>query len=195
MSKVLKFKSFWFNLGRIWTGKNGFANFFVFGKIFDRKVRKWHGVSVVNDHADTHVFMQNFANIFAKTKNFAKPKFCLWSFFYKKKCRKYRDTVSVRITGFCVFPFPILCLPKGEREIRHLLTSLLKRNPPYLGFSERYSMFSVKMDSTPLFCHDCVTVDKWQFFASKQCHSHLNFEHFISPQTENVYFPNTWINI
>ena len=116
-------------------------------------------------------------------------------FFYKKKCRKYRDTVSVRITGFCVFPFPILCLPKGEREIRHLLTSLLKRNPPYLGFSERYSMFSVKMDSTPLFCHDCVTVDKWQFFASKQCHSHLNFEHFISPQTENVYFPNTWINI
>ena len=39
-----------FDLGptSIWTGENGFANFFVFAKIFDRK-----GVRVVVDFADT----------------------------------------------------------------------------------------------------------------------------------------------
>ena len=41
-----------FDLGSIWTGKNGFAHFFVFAKIFDRKARK-SGVRVVVDYVDT----------------------------------------------------------------------------------------------------------------------------------------------
>ena len=36
----------------IWTGKNGFANFFIFTKILNRKVRKSR-VCVISNHADT----------------------------------------------------------------------------------------------------------------------------------------------
>ena len=51
---------FWlkrFDPGSIKTGKNGFANFFVFSKIFDCKVRK-SGVRVVKDYVDTQIFLQ-----------------------------------------------------------------------------------------------------------------------------------------
>ena len=45
-----------FDLGPIRTGENGLVNFFVFAKIFDRKVRKSR-VRVVNDYADTQIFL------------------------------------------------------------------------------------------------------------------------------------------
>ena len=41
-------------LDPMWTGKNGFENFFVSAKIFNRKVQNLH-VSVVNDNADTEI--------------------------------------------------------------------------------------------------------------------------------------------
>ena len=47
-----------FDLGPIWTGKNGFANFFVFAKIFAKNVCprsqqiRWHRFSIFNDYAD-----------------------------------------------------------------------------------------------------------------------------------------------
>ena len=50
---------FWlkrFDLGPIWTGKNGFANFFVFAKILAKNVcprsKREHPVPVVVDYAD-----------------------------------------------------------------------------------------------------------------------------------------------
>ena len=59
-----------FYLGPVWIGKNSFANFFVFAKIFTKNVCPhsqrlhwhpfqrshwllWHRVSIVNDYADT----------------------------------------------------------------------------------------------------------------------------------------------
>ena len=51
------------DLDPIWTGKNDFANFFVFAKIFAKNMcpcsqqLRRHRVSLVNDYADTHVSM------------------------------------------------------------------------------------------------------------------------------------------
>ena len=68
-----------------WTSKNDFANFFVFAKIFDHEVWKlWSRRRWRQRHRG-----HSFANIFAKTTNFAKP-LCLfiWGpggvFFTKK---------------------------------------------------------------------------------------------------------------
>ena len=59
-----------------------------------------HRVCIVNDYADTG-FEWIFANIFAKTKNVAKPFACsYWAqldfFILLKKWRKSRDTVPLR---------------------------------------------------------------------------------------------------
>ena len=43
-----------FNLGLIWTGENGFANFFVFVKIFHRE-DNWLQ-SLINDYEDMQIF-------------------------------------------------------------------------------------------------------------------------------------------
>ena len=74
-----------FDLDPIWTDKNGFANFFVFANIFDRKVRKIrlcavlvsddyrtpHSVSPTSRSASKRV-VTYFANISAKTQSFSK---------------------------------------------------------------------------------------------------------------------------
>ena len=73
-----------FDLGPIWTGENGFASFFVFAKIFDRKVQKSR-VRVVNDNAD-----KVFLRISSRKQKILLNRFCLfiWStggvFFYEK---------------------------------------------------------------------------------------------------------------
>ena len=61
---------------------------------------RWHRVSVVNNYR-IHICLQIFTNIFAKTKNFAKPFLPVpmgprWSLF-RKKCRKSCDSVPLRL--------------------------------------------------------------------------------------------------
>ena len=88
-----------FDLGPIWTGENGFASFFVFAKIFDRKVQKSR-VRVVNDNAD-----KVFLRISSRKQKILLNRFCLfiWStggVFSCKKFRKSRNTVPSKISLF-----------------------------------------------------------------------------------------------
>ena len=106
-----------FNLGPIWTGENGFVNFFVLAKIFDSKVRKLH-VRVVND---TQIFLFTNVFIFLNYCNWVgkntQDRFLNWLFLYNlweafkvfRKCQcslvrvrvvvDYRDTHFLQISS------------------------------------------------------------------------------------------------
>ena len=76
--------------------KNGFANFFIFAKIFDRKVRKseffWRYGSL-QIFKLLLLYVLTHLNIFAKTKKFAKP--FLPVHMGPRCCTETNDTVKI----------------------------------------------------------------------------------------------------